>query len=115
MTTETEHDVDLEVPDYCGETPESVQRRVPNVTEMLDRARGVDAVEEGFCFTFPGDADTLETVARFALRERACCPMGTFELAFGGPDEPVRLTVRAPEPMREDMRETLGLDERFEL
>lgn len=107
--------VDLDVPAYCAETPETAAERAPRILEMLDDADTVDRVDGGYRFRLPGEQPSLVRAAEFALSERACCPMIDFTLAFSGPEEPVELTLRAPEQVLADIHETFELDERFGL
>jgi hypothetical protein len=111
MTPEPE----LDIPDYCGETPEAAMERKPNIVEMLDRAHGVEQTDSGHRFRFPGEDETLELVTHFALNERVCCPMAEFTLAFSGDEHPVELTVEGPDAMVGDMRETFEMSDRFDL
>lgn len=107
--------VDLDVPAYCAETAEGAAERAPGILEMLDEAKTVDSLDDGYRFVLPGEGGALKRAAEFALAERACCPMIDFTLAFSGPDEPVEMILRAPEQVLADMHETFELDERFEL
>lgn len=102
---------EAEIPDYCQLTEDEREVREPNVREMVSRIESVDALEDGYRMSFPGDQDTLEIVAQFAVNERRCCSMATYELAFEGPEERVDLVVRGPEAMIEDMGRVLGLEQ----
>lgn len=103
-----------EIPAYCGVTEDEVEDRREQVRAMMAQAEDVEALEDGYRFTFLGDQDVLEQVVGFTLDERRCCPMGRFEVTFQGPGEPVTLTFRGPAPMKQDMREGLELDRWFD-
>lgn len=103
-----------EIPAYCGVTEDEIEGRRAQAEEMMARARGVEALEDGYRFTFPGDRETLEVVMSFTLEERRCCPMGGFTVRFGGADDPVHLDFRGPDPLKEDMRAGLELDRWFD-
>lgn len=107
--------VDLDVPAYCAETTQGAAERAPRVIEMLEDADTVDRVDGGYRFVLPGEQPSLVRAAEFALSERTCCPMIDFTLTFSGPEDPVELTLRAPEQVLADIHETFDLDERFEL
>lgn len=107
-------DSDDAIPDYCDLTVEELAERRPPAVEMMRRATGIEDVEGGYTFVFPGDPETLRLVLRFAAEERRCCPMGTYTIAFGGEHEPVRLTFVGPEGMKEDIRQGMQLDRWFD-
>lgn len=103
-----------EIPAYCGVTEDEIEERRAQAEDMMAGARGVEALEDGYRLTFPGDRETLEAVLAFTLEERRCCPAGEFTVRFGGSDDPVHLDFRGPEPMKEDMRAGLELERWFD-
>lgn len=103
-----------EIPDYCDLEDQDVDRRREQVEEMLSRAEGIEALDDGYRLSFPGDQQTLALVMEFTLDERRCCPMGDFTLSFQGPGEPATLAFRGPDPMKEDMREGMQLERWFD-
>lgn len=100
-----------EIPDYCQLTEDERDVREPNVREMVSRIESVDALEDGYRMRFPGDQETLEIVTQFAVNERRCCSMATYQLTFEGEEAPVEFTVRGPAEMIDDMGTVLGLDQ----
>lgn len=108
-------DPDLEeIPAYCDVPEDAIEDRRAQARDMISRARDIEALEDGYRLTFPGDRETLEAVMVFTLEERRCCPTGKFTVRFGGADDPVHLDFRGPEPMKEDMRAGLELDRWFD-
>ncbi len=111
MATDTAQPTDERIPEYCGLDEEDLEQRVEGAIEMMQRVTRIEETEDGYCFTFPGDQETLELVTAFGLEERRCCPMGTFEIRFGGDEDPVQLIFQGPEGMKEDIRGGMRLEE----
>lgn len=105
---------DTDIPDYCDLTPKRLEERKPPAIEMMQRARAIEDEGNGYTFVFPGDHETLQLVASFALAEHRCCPMGTYRIEFQGEDDPIRFTFVGPEGIKEDMREGLQLERWFD-
>lgn len=105
-------DVEVEVPEYCGVTEETIEERKPNVVAMMERLEDALPVQGGYRFTFPGDDETLAMVTTFLENERRCCPIAEYELVCSGSTEPIQLTMQGPERMQDDIREGMQL-ERF--
>lgn len=105
---------DVEIPAYCNLSEDEVEARKPQAVRMLEAARRVEAVGDGYRFVFPGDQPVLEEVMRFALAERRCCPMGSFTIEFSGREEEVLFTFEGIDGLKEDLREGLELERFFD-
>jgi hypothetical protein len=103
-----------EIPAYCGLDEADLERRREQGRDMMRRAEDVEALEDGYRFTFPGDLETLEQVLAFTKEERQCCPMATFTVRFGGADDPVTLAFRGPDGLKDDMRRGMELERWFD-
>jgi len=62
---------------------------------LKDVAKERVALLDGFAFRF--DADALESVARFVVNERKCCPFVDFEMRIERDDGPLWLRMTGPE------------------
>lgn len=107
-------DDEFTTPAYCSLSPEDAEDRKPQIVGMLERALRVEEVEGGYRFVFPGDHEALESVVRFALAERRCCPTGSYTIEFGGVEEEVLFTFEGIEGLKDDLREGLDLERFFD-
>ena len=95
-----------ELPIACNLAgPEQVRRR-DAVRGLLDRSRLVGELEDGYDFAFPEDADWALRLTEFIVAERSCCPLFSFELAFGPGG--ILLRVRGPEGTKQFIDEELS-------
>lgn len=68
------------IPPACSLTPgELVERRQEN-SLILTLFQQVRELDDGYAFQYPGDAEWLQRLATFIIKERACCLFFTFEL-----------------------------------
>lgn len=72
-----------------------------------ERALERVALPNGYAIRLPSDA--LDTVARFLVNERKCCPFMVFELTFGPESAPLWLRMTGPEGTKEVLDAELSL------
>lgn len=65
------------------------------------------ALPNGYGIRFPPDA--LESVARFVVNERKCCPFLSFELTLGPDAGPLWLRMTGPDGTRAVLDDELNL------
>ena len=97
-----------ELPIACNLTGDAQARRWESVRGLLDRNHLVGELEDGYEFTFPGDADWAMRLTEFIVAERSCSPFFTFELAFGPGGGEILLRVRGPEGTKQFIGEQLS-------
>lgn len=86
-------------------TKEQRKRQSQFLTPALHSQRlSAKEVEDGYEFTFPSDAHTLQLVAEWIGNERLCCPFFTFDVRLRNGAEPMTLHIAGPEGVKEFIR-----------
>lgn len=76
-------------------------------TLFTETAELREPLAEGYAFRFPGDA--LDTLSRFIMNERKCCPFLAFSIEIPPEEGPVWLRITGPEGTRELLEAELPL------
>lgn len=97
-----------ELPIACNLAGDEQVRRREATRGLQDRSHLVGALEDGYEFAFPGDADWAMRLTEFIVAERTCCPFFTFELEFGPGGGEILLRVRGPEGTKQFIGEQLS-------
>ncbi len=86
-------------------TPSEREQHVQGAANLLQSLQGVQAVMNGFEFTFPNDSEIVTRLTEFISKERRCCPFLEFTLKFVPNYESVSLTIAGPEGTQDFLRE----------
>jgi hypothetical protein len=89
------------LPLACNLSGPEVARRRGEIEGIFEGCLGVDELEDGYQFHFPGSAEWAARLTEFIVFERGCCPFFTFELIFEPEGGPIRLRVLGPEGAKE--------------
>ena len=76
--------------------PELAERRRELTREVFGGALGVEDLEDGYEFVYPGSVRWATRLVEIINAERACCPFFAFELRFEPGGGPILLRVRGP-------------------
>lgn len=103
----TRHD-NAHLPIACGLSgPDLAERRRELAGDVFEGALGVEDLEDGYAFVFPGSAEWATRLIQLINAERACCPFFAFGLHFEPEGGPIRLRVRGPEGTKEFVKAEL--------
>ncbi len=91
--------------------PDLAERRRELAVDVFEGALGVEELQDGYEFVFPGSAGEAIRLVELIDAERACCPFFTFELRFEPRGGPISLRVRGPEGTKEFIASELGRPE----
>ena len=78
---------------------EDSKRHETLLNEVLAALRIVREVEDGYAVSF--SSSEFLTIAEWISLEKQCCHFLSFQIAFFGGDEPLRLTLSGPKGTRE--------------
>lgn len=96
------------LPIVCSlSTPNLAERGRELTRNVFGGALGVEGLEDGYEFVFPGGTSWATRLVEVINAERACCPFFAFELRFEPGGGPIRLRVRGPEGAKEFMKTEL--------
>ncbi len=98
-----------ELPIACSLAGAEQDGRREAVGGLLNTGRLAGELEDGYKFTFPGEADWAMRLVEFVVAERSCCPFFRFELVFEPGGGEILLRVRGPEGTKQFMREAFSL------
>ena len=84
------------------------ERRRELTGEVFGGVLGVEDLEDGYEFVFPGSVGWATRLVELINAERACCPFFAFELRFEPGGGPILLRVRGPEGTKEFVATGLG-------
>lgn len=87
--------------------PDLAERRRGLARNVFRGALGLEDLEDGYGFVFPGDAGWAARLVEVIEAELACCPFLAFELHFEPGRGPVRFRVRGPEGAKEFVKTEL--------
>lgn len=94
------------LPIACGLSGREQRERRENLSrEVFSGRLGTEELDDGYAFSFPGEAGWAEKLAGFVAAERECCPFFSFEMLFEPGGGPISLRVRGPEGAKEFARE----------
>lgn len=95
------------IPVACCHTVFTLEQRVEYKSiwgELEVRRIGINEIEQGYEYHFPGDSDTLRLVNEWVSMERKCCPFLTFTVIASFEDEPILLQLTGNEEAKEFLR-----------
>jgi hypothetical protein len=76
-------------------------RESGEIEKIFEGCLRVDALENGYEFSFPGCEEWVLRLMEFIVFERECCPFFAFELVFEPEGGSIRLWVQEPEGAKE--------------
>ncbi len=88
--------------------PDLARRRRELAENVFDGALGVEELEDGYAFAFPGSAEWTTKLVEMIVAERACCPFFAFELVFEPGGGGILLRVRGPEGVKAFIEDELA-------
>lgn len=85
-------------------TPAQREMQFLNTRQLVRAIQDVQAVENGFSFTFPNETKLIARVGEFISNERLCCPFLKFTLTVFSNEEPVSLSISGPTGTQDFLR-----------
>ena len=97
-----------DLPIACTLSPDALQaRRQGLLADLLRRARSHELTAAGLRVVFPGDGETLATIARVVDAERLCCRFLRFVVTTEPDAGPIALELSGPSGTREFLNSLL--------
>ena len=88
-------------------TPDQREMHIQATMQLVQGIQSVEAIENGYQFTFPNDTDFISKIAGFISNERLCCPFLKFSLNVRN-SEPISLSLAGPNGTQEFLRAEFG-------
>jgi hypothetical protein len=85
-------------------TPAQRDSHVENTMQLMQVVQTIQELENGYRFTFSGEAELITKIADFISNERLCCPFLKFTLHVNSNREPIFLSLAGPVGTQEFLR-----------
>ena len=86
-------------------TPAERELYIQTTTKLFQSLQNIQAIENGFTFSFPNQAEFITSLAEFISKECLCCPFLDFTLRIQPNQQFISLTLTGPEGTQEFLRE----------
>ena len=85
-------------------TPAERELHIQTTTKLFQSLQNIQAVENGFTFSFLNQYEFITSLAEFISKERLCCPFLDFTLRIQPNEEFISLTLTGPKGTQEFLR-----------